>query len=62
MANIISWFTHFSVLEHFFCIILTKLYPFEAETASLQAWQYMIVQEFFRYRAEKTTYKKFETA
>ncbi len=28
----------------------------------LPAWQYMSVQEFFRYRAEKTTYKKFETA
>ncbi len=39
----------------------TRLYPIEAETASSPVWQYMIVQGFFRYRAEKTTDKKFET-
>ncbi len=37
--------------------ILARLYPFEAETAGLPAWQYMIVQEFFQYHAEKTTCK-----
>jgi Uma2 family endonuclease len=39
-----------------------RLYPIEVETTSLRAWQCIIVQEFFRYRAEKATYKKFEMA
>ena len=29
---------------------------------SLPAWRDRVVQEFFVHRAEKTTYKKFETA
>ena len=37
---------------------LTRLYPIEVEKCRLQAWQGIIVQEFFPYRAQKATYKK----
>ena len=63
-----TWITRMSYEDPFLpaddISVLSKprLYPIEAETASLPARQYIIVQEFFRYRAEKMTYKKFETA